>query len=88
MKKVTPKTDKYMESGLIVGGGKKKETKKYYPEFTMRHEYFPESKDLKVGSTVKVTVEAKVVGVSISKYQNNTELEIHGYEIEGGKKKE
>ena len=77
-----------MESEAIIGGGKKKKTKKYYPSFDMKHEYFPEAKDLEVGKTIKITIEAKVVGLSISKYRNDTEFEIHGYEIEGGKKKE
>lgn len=83
MKKVTPKSNEYMSDGPI--GMTKKKDKKVYPEIRLRHEFIPESKNMEVGKTYEIELKVKVVGLSISKFSNETEVEIHGYELGEGK---
>ena len=85
MKKVIPKSNDYMEDRPMEQTKKKKQ-EKIYPKFTVRHENIPESKTMEVGKTYKIEMKVKVVGLSISRYSNDTELEIREYEIEKSKK--
>jgi len=86
MKKITPKTDEYMESGPMVGHPtkSKKEPVKIYPRLRLEHQFFPEAKKQKVGKTYKIELEVKMTGLSISKFSNDSEYEIHGYEVGEG----
>jgi len=71
-----------MESTAIIGSPKKsKNPPKIYPQVTLRHEFFPEVKDCKVGMMCKIMMEVKVTGLSISRFSNDTEFEIHGFEM-------
>lgn len=84
MKKVTPRVEDYRENGLMVGTTVKgkKEPIKTYPRLRLEHEFFPEVKDWKVGETYKIELEVKMTGLSISKFSNDSEFDITGYEVE------
>ena len=83
MKKVKPKVDEYMESGIAKGMPQKgKDPVKTYPKFHLTHEFFPEAVKMEVGKTYKIELEVKCVGLSISRFNNDTEFEIHGYSID------
>lgn len=79
MRKVTPKTDEMMETGPI-GPKKSKEPIKIYPHIRLEHQFFPETKKCEVGKTCTVTLELKATGLSISRFQNDTEFDIVGFE--------
>ncbi len=82
MRKVEPKVDQYMEHGPISGSLKKgKEPEKIYPHLRLEHQFFPEVKKCEVGKKCKVILELKTTGLSISKFQNDTEFDIVGFEI-------
>ena len=59
---------------------KKEKALKVYPRVRLEHEHFPEAKKWKVGKTYRVTMELKMTGLSISRFQNDSEFEIHGIE--------
>lgn len=61
----------------------KKEPKKIYPRIVMQHEFFPETKNWKVGKEYEVKLKLKMTGLSIARFQNDSEFEIHGIESEG-----
>ncbi len=86
MRKITPETENYMESGPMVGSPSKakKEPVKVYPRLRLEHKFFPEVKDWEVGKTYKVELELKMTGLSISKFQNDSEFEITGFDDESG----
>lgn len=77
MRKIEPKTDEMMESSPI--GMKKGKPQKIYPHITLRHEFFPETKKWEVGKTYKVEMEMKMTGLSISRFQNDSEFEVTGF---------
>ena len=81
MRKIEPEVQEYMNSGPTVGTAKKsKEPKKFYPTLRLEHKFFPEAKKWEVGKMYKVTLELKQTGLSISKFQNDSEFEIQGFE--------
>ncbi len=86
MRDVEPKEDENMIGGAL--GVKKTESQKTYPSIRLEHQYFPEIKKWKVGEEYTVTLKLKQTGISISKYQNDSNFEIHGFEVESsdGKK--
>lgn len=92
MKKVTPKIEDYMTDGPMVGSPSKskKEPKKIYPRLRLEHTFFPEAKDQKVGKTYTVELKVKMTGLSIARFQNDSEYDIVGYEFgeEKGEKPE
>lgn len=67
-------------------GMKKNKAEKVYPKFNIGHEYVPESKKLEVGKTYKLEMKVKVVGLSISRFSNETEFEIQEFEVCSGEK--
>jgi len=81
MKKVTPKQEQYLETGPVGPAKSKKEPPKIYPRLRMEHQFFPEAKKHEVGKTYEVKLKIKAVGLSISRFSNDTEYEIHGYEL-------
>ena len=85
MRKVIPKTQEYMEDGPV--SMSKKKDKKIYPRLTLQHEQFPETKNWEVGKKYKVTMELKMTGLSISRFSNDSEFEIHGFESSDYKEK-
>lgn len=55
--------------------------KKYYPNLRMTHEFFPETKKWEVGKEYTVTLKLKMTGLSIAKYQNDSEFDIIGADM-------
>jgi hypothetical protein len=85
MKKVIPKIPEYLEEGLITP--KKKKGKETYQRFNVTHDFIPEAKDLEFGKSYTIIMKVKVVGLSISRFSNETEFEVHEYDIKGKKDK-
>ena len=84
MREIKPKTDEYMESGPI-GMMKKAKAEKKYPKINLSHEFFPETKNWKVGKTYNIELKVKMTGLSISKFDNSSDFEIHGFDSESTK---
>ena len=59
-----------------------KKEKKVYPTIRMEHEFFPEFEKWIVGNEYTIRLKLKMVGLSISKFQNNSEFEIHAIDID------
>lgn len=73
-----------MEPSSMVGHPSKgKEPRKFYPHLRLEHEFFPETKKWEVGKTYKIELEVKMTGLSIAKFQNDSEFDITGYDLEG-----
>lgn len=83
MRKIEPKTDEFDGPSI---GSKKEEKKKIYPHITFRHEFFPETKKWKVGETYEVKLILKMDELSVSRFQNDSGFEIHGFQDLGDKK--
>ena len=82
MKKVIPETMEHMEDGPVCGTPKKsKESKKIFPKLRLENNFFPETKEQEVGKTYKIELEVKMVGLSISRFSNDSEYYITGYDI-------
>lgn len=64
----------------VIGPKKGDKPKKVYPRLRLEHEFFPEVKKHDVGKTYKIELEVKATGLSISRFQNDTEYDIIGYE--------
>ena len=89
MRKIKPEEEKYMESGPVIGHPKKgKEPVKIYPRLRLEHKFFPEAKNWKVGKTYRVELELKMTGLSIAKFQNDSEFDIIGFESGESKENE
>lgn len=88
MRKIEPKVDKMYGPSNVVGSPKETEPTKYFPTLRLEHQFFPEVKNWKVGAEYEVTLKIKMTGVSISKYQNDSEFEIVGFEGEKEEKGE
>lgn len=80
MRKIKPKTDKYMEPS--VAGLKKGESKPVYPTVRIDLEHIPEAKDWKVGNTYRIEMEVKMTGISQSRFDNSSEFEIRKIEAD------
>ena len=80
MRKIKPEEEKYMESSPVTGYPKKgKEPVKTYPRLRLEHKFFPEAKKWEVGKTYRVELELKMTGLSIAKFQNDSEFDITGF---------
>lgn len=55
--------------------------KKFLPHFRMEHKFFPEAKKWKVGEEYTVKLKLKMTGISISKFQNESEFDIVGVDM-------
>lgn len=80
MRKIKPKTDKYMSPSAI--GLKKGKSKPIYPTFRIDLDHIPEAKDWKIGKEYSIEMKVKMVGLSQSRFDNSAEFEIK--EIEAG----
>jgi hypothetical protein len=80
MRNVKPKTDKYMSPSSV--GLKKAESKPVYPTVRFDLDTIPEAKDWKVGSTYRIEMEVKMVGLSQSRYDNSAEFEVRKIEAD------
>ena len=76
MHKIKPKVDDVMESMPSTGMVKKSEPKKSYPNLRLDHEFFPETKKWEVGKEYTISLKVKMTGLSIAKYQNDSEFDI------------
>lgn len=85
MHKIQPKIDEMMESMPSTGKLKKSEPKKSYPNLQLSHEFFPEAKKWEVGKEYTVCLKLKMTGLSISKYQNNSEFDLIEADMEMNK---
>lgn len=74
MRKVVPEKDKYAEGP----GLKQVESKPRYPTLRFQLKDLPEAKKWKVGETYHVELDLKMSGISISRWDNSAEFEIHG----------
>jgi len=82
MKKIEPKVDEMME---CCGSSKKSEPKKTYPRLRLEHQFFPDVKKWEVGKEYNITLQVKMTGLSISKFQNDSEFDIIGFETSNKK---
>lgn len=71
---------KSSEVGLV-----KDTPRKIYPTVRLTHEFFPETKKWEVGKEYEVTLKLKMTGLSIARWQNDSEFDIVGFECEGMK---
>lgn len=85
MRKITPKVDEYMTDGPVGPSKSKKEPTKIYPRLRLEHQFFPETKKWEVGKEYKIELKVKMTGLSISKFQNDSEFDIVGFESEDTK---
>jgi len=76
MRKIEPKVDKM---GPCCESSEKKEPIKTYPRLRMEHLFFPEVKKYEVGKEYTMTLKVKMTGLSISKFQNDSEFDIIGF---------
>ena len=84
MRKVVPEKDQYAEGPSL----KKAESKPRYPTVRFQLKDLPEAKKWKVGDKYKVELELKMSGISISRWDNSVEFEIHGIACEGSEAEE
>lgn len=59
----------------------KGKSKKTYPHMRMEHQFFPEAKKWEVEKEYTVTLKLKMTGLSISRFQNDSEFDIVGIDI-------
>lgn len=81
MRKIQPKKYKMMSDSPA-----KVEHEPIYPRFRIELEHLPEAKKWEIGKEYEVHMKLKMTGISISKFQNDTEFEIK--EIGVGSSKE
>lgn len=80
MRKIKPKTDKYMTSGPV--GLKEGKSEPVYPRFRIDLEHLPEAKKWEVGKEYEIAMKVKMTGISISKFDNSAEFDIKEIESE------
>ena len=85
MRKVEPKVDEMMCGGGLSAGPKKTEPRKFYPHIRLEHQFFPEVKKWEVGKEYEVKLKLKMTGISISRFQNDSDFDIVECEIEKSK---
>ena len=75
-----------MEVKTTQDSSKKKEPKKIYPHLRLEHHFFPEVKKWEVENEYMITLKLKMTGLSISRFQNDSEFDIIGIDIKSDKK--
>jgi hypothetical protein len=89
MIKIKPKDSETMDMPIGESSmSKDKKSIKIYPHLCLKHEYFPEVKKWEVGKEYEITLKLKMTGLSISKFQNDSEFDILEYEIDSEEKEE
>lgn len=63
-------------TGIKPGVMKKEKSDKIYPKVRIDLQHLPEAKKWDIGKSYKIEMEVKMVGISISKYDNSAEFEI------------
>lgn len=56
--------------------------KPIYPNFRIELVHLPEAKKWEIGEEYTITLKLKMTGISISRYQNDAEFEIHAIGID------
>jgi len=80
MRKIEPKIE---QCGLDRSCNKEKDgPKKIYPHLRLEHQLFPETKKWKVGKEYKIEMMVKMTGLSIARFQNDSEFDIVGFDSE------
>lgn len=79
MHKIEPKVDEMGPEVESSGKMKKNEPIKTYPHFRMEHQFFPETKNWEVEKEYTMTLKVKMTGLSISRFQNDSEFDILGF---------
>lgn len=69
---IKPKTDDFMDGPI------KREKRKIYPHFRIDNSHLPEAKKWDIGKEYTVTLKLKMTGISISRFQNESEFDIIG----------
>ena len=59
----------------------KTEAKPIHPSFRIELIHLPEAKKWEIGKEYKIALKLKMTGISISRYQNDAEFEIHAIGI-------
>ena len=72
----------------VVGLSKSKKQTKVYPRLRLEHEFFPETKKWEVGKEYMIEMRVKMTGLSISKFQNDSEFDIIGFDSEDAKEED
>lgn len=83
MRKVIPEKDKYAEGPSL----KQAESKPRYPTLRFQLKDLPEAKNWKVGTTYHLELDLKMTGISISRWENSVEFEIHAIGTEADEEK-
>lgn len=60
----------------------KMEEKPIYPNFRIELVHLPEAKKWEIGKEYTISLKLKMTGLSISRYQNDAEFEIHAIGID------
>lgn len=81
MRKIKPKSNEVLES-VPTTSNTKKQNQKTYPYVRFEHEFFPEMKKWKVEKEYTISLKLKMTGISISKFQNDSEFDILEVEAE------
>lgn len=84
MRKVVPEKDQYATSSPK--GLSKAESAPRYPTLRFQLKDLPEAKTWKVGDTYHIELDLKMSGISISKWDNSAEFEIHAIGTEADEK--
>lgn len=82
MRKIKPKQDEMMLSsgpGIMT----KKKAEPIYPRLRIDLEHLPEAKKWDIGKEYELNLKLKMVGISISRFDNNAEFEIRELGCEG-----
>lgn len=72
---------------MICSPSTKMEDKPIYPHFRIELTHLPEAKKWEIGKEYTIKMGLKMTGISISRYQNDAEFEIHEIGIEGAEEK-
>jgi len=81
VKAITPKEDNFGHHDEIVKGEKKKR----FPHLRLEHEFFPIAKKWIVGEEYHVLLKLKQTGISISRFDNSSEFDIIGADMNAKK---
>lgn len=79
MRKIVPKEND--ENGMEISDSSSKKKKiKEFPRLRLEHEFFSEAKKHEVEKEYTFKVKVKMTGLSISKFQNDSEYDIIEFE--------
>lgn len=79
MRDIIPKEDKMMCGPMCEEETGPSKSKKIYPTLRLKHEFFPEAKKMEVGKEYEVELKLRMTGISISRFENDSEFEIIGF---------